>query len=232
MRRKIFWKRIQIKLKEIMQKSINKIKLKPFRTLAILLAVFGLALSMFMYVSTIWLESFVCNSQTQNIGHWIQNNMSFIFVFVGHPLLLDSLLFLGLVLALIGTFFVYREKRGNIYALEKTLYIYSVLTAALVFISVDVMQWLATSFFGVIVAPNGYPTWNYCFPTWTFMVTTVTSFWKYPSYTQDNPNVYFLNLWQLFSICVCIGVITKLLMKRREKANTIGKANKNSIPIL
>jgi hypothetical protein len=214
-----------------MKKSINNIKLKPFRALAVLLAIFGLALSVSMYISTIWLESFICNSQTQNIGHWIQNNMSFIFVVVGNPPLLDSLLFLGLVLALTGTFFVYREKKGNIYALEKTLYIYSVLIAILVFISVDVMQWLATSFFGVIVAPNGYPTWNYGFPTWTFMATTVTSFWKYPSYTQDNPNVYFLNLWQLFSICVCIAVITKLLMKRQEKANTIGKANTNPLPI-
>ncbi len=181
-----------------------------------LLIATGLAISMFMYVSTIWLEDFVCNPKTVNIGDWIKANASFIFAFNDNPPLLDALLFTGAILAFVGTFLFYREKRGNIYALQKTLLIYSLFIAAMVFITVDVTKWLSTTFWNVNVASNGFPSWNYGFPTWTYQVTTLTAFLKYPDYSKDNPNAYFLNYWQLFTICIIIAVITGLLIRRQE----------------
>jgi hypothetical protein len=205
-------------LDEIIKDIINWVKRNPFKCLVIL----GMIISMSMYVSTIWLGDFVCNPKTQNTGLWIQRNLPFIIFLNEHQLLLDSLLFLGLILALIGTFFVYEDKKGKVYAVEQTLYIYSAFIAIMIFITVDVTKWLATSLFGVDVTITGFPSWNYGFPTWTYQVTTATSFLKYPDFTMDNPNVYFLNYWQLFTICVCIVVITKLLIKKQE-ANTTEK---------
>ena len=205
-------------IKEIIIAIVQRLKLKPFRTLAVL----GIIISMSMYVSTIWLEAFVCNPTTQNLSVWIHRNMSFIFIVNDNPPLLDTILFLGLIMALIGTFFVYKEKKGKVYAAEKTLNIYSVFVAIMIFFTVDVTKWLATTFFGVGVAINGFPSWNYGFPTWTYQVTNLTNFLKYSDFTSDNPNSYFLNYWQLFVICISIAVITKLLIRRQEKEKKFG----------
>jgi hypothetical protein len=186
-------------------------KLKPFKFLTII----GITISMLMYISAIWIGDFAVNPQTQDIGIWIQNNLpSFVYLNT-HQYLLDALLFSGFVLALIGTFFVYKKK-GNVYAIEQTLFIYSVFIAIMIFITVDVTKWLATSLFGVGVAITGFPSWNYGFPTWTYQVTTSTSFLKYSDFTMNNPNVYFLNYWQLFVICICIALITRVLIKRKN----------------
>jgi hypothetical protein len=210
--------KIKQKINEIIETIYKIIILKPFRTLAII----GMIISMSMYVSTIWLEAFVCNPTTQNMSLWIHRNMSFIFLVNDNPPLLDTILFIGLIMALIGTFFVYKEKKGKVYGAEKTLYIYSVFVAIMVFFTVDVTKWLATTFFGVGVSINGFPSWNYGFPTWTYQVTTITNFFKYSDFTTDNPNSYFLNYWQLFVICISIAVITKLLIIRQEKEKKFG----------
>ncbi len=204
-----------MKLAQIPEGVFKWIKSNPFKVLIVV----GIFISMSMYVSTIWLENFVCNPKTQDIARWIYRNMSFIFVFNDNPPFLDSLLFIGLISALIGTFFVYRQKKGSVYAIEQTLFIYSVFIAAMIFFTVDVTSWMATSLFGVNVAINGYPSWNYGFPTWTYQVTTLTAFLRYPDYTQDNPNAYFLNYWQLFTICVCIAVIMKFLIREQEASD-------------
>ena len=169
-----------------------------------------------MYISAIWLGDIECNPKTQNLSLWMQHNLSFIIKLNANPPLLDSLLFLGLILALFGTFFMLKEKKSKTIAVEQTLYIYSVLIAVLIFITVDVTKWFATSFWGVYVGSNGFPSWNYGFPTWTYQVTTLTAFYKYPDYSSDNPNVYFLNYWQLFTITISIAITARLLIKRQE----------------
>ena len=198
--------------RSIKLKTIKSFFLNPFN----LLIIIGLAISMFMYVSTIWLENYVCNPKTQDVAAWIYGHASFIFVFNDNPVFLDALLFSGIILASIGTFLLYRERAGNAYAVGKTLFIYSVFIAVMIFITVDVTKWLSTTFWGVNVASNGFPSWNYGFPTWTYQVTTITAFFKYPDYTLDNPNVYFLNYWQLFTICISIALVSWFWL--RDKA--------------
>jgi hypothetical protein len=184
-------------------------KLKPSKFLTII----GISISMLMYISTIWIGNFAVNPTTKGMGIWIRHNLPTFVYLNEHQYLLDTLLFVGFILALTGTFFIYKEK-GKILAIAQTLYIYSVFTAAMIFFTVDVTKWLATTIFGVSVSITGFPSWNYGFPTWTYQVTTVTSFLKYPDFTMDNPNVYFLNYWQLFVICICIAITTKILIKK------------------
>ncbi len=138
-------------------------KLKPFKFLALL----GIVLSMVMYISTIWIGDFAVNPTTKGLGIWIQHSLpSFVYLNT-HQYLLDFILFAGFILALIGTFFVYKEK-GKVYAIEQTLHIYSIFIAIMIFITVDVTKWFATSLFGVAVSITGFPSWNYGFPTWTY----------------------------------------------------------------
>jgi len=103
-------------------------KLKPFKLLAIL----GIAISMLMYVSTIWIGDFAVNPKTQNVGIWIKHNLPSFVYLNEHQYLLDTILFLGFILALIGTFFIYKEK-GKVFSFEKTLYIYSTFIAIMIF---------------------------------------------------------------------------------------------------
>ncbi len=189
---------------------VKWVKLKPFKFLALV----GITISMLMYVSTIWIGDFAVNPKTQNIGIWIRHNLPSFVYLNEHQYLLDSLLFFGFILALIGTFFVYKKK-SNFYAVVKTLNVYSIFIAIMIFFTVDVTKWLATTLFGVDIAITGFPAWNYGFPTWTYQVTTATSLLKYSDFTMDNPNVYFLNYWQLFIICACIALVTMILIKRQ-----------------
>jgi len=121
---------------------------------------------MYMYVNIIFLGNIIYNPHTVKLGAWIKNNVPFAYwlnettshftnIYFG-----DYLFLLGCILAFFGSF-MYAYKMTNFrYAMEKTVFTYSVFAAAIIFFTVEITNSLTFLLFHVKAKTSGFPWWS------------------------------------------------------------------------
>ncbi len=172
----------------------------------IALSVIGLLLFIYIYVAIIILGNFLYNPLTASYVRLIKA-VPFVAYLNGFGeatdqglvtsiVVGDLLLAAGIVIAVAGSFLYYFCRTKSLRcAFGRVLLVYSVMVAALTFVTVYVLGGIAGLIFHV-------PAYKTGFPFLTDAVTYSTCLWKMPNWTKDGPLCYFLNYAELLAISI------------------------------
>jgi hypothetical protein len=105
-------------------------------------------------------------------------------------------------------------------AIGEALFIYGTLIAAMVFVELYILnaQYVIA---GVPIRIYGYP-WP------TEQVTTESCLARFPTWTLDNPDCYFLNYEQLLIISIAASFIGFMLFRYSRSETSLSKENSST----
>ncbi len=190
----------------------KKKKGDKYKRVGKILTIVGLTIFLYIYSAIILLGDVLYNLLTRKYVPIIKS-IPFVYYLntggVGVLKLGDILLFIGVILAVVGTLLYYFSKTKNMrYSFGKTLFNYSVLVAFLIFFSIYILGQFAYITVHATTNDNGLPRW-------TNAVTITTCLFRMPNWSLQIPSCYFLNYAELFVFSI-IGIIIGYHLYTRE----------------